>query len=81
MIGPKEVEAAWTLIRPHVRRTPILELAAGTFGLSMPLALKLEQLQVSGSFKGRGAGSSSGPPSSFCAKPRTNALAARTSIV
>jgi threonine dehydratase len=55
MIGPKEVEAAWTLIRPHVRRTPALELAAGTFGLAMPLALKLEQLQVSGSFKGRGA--------------------------
>jgi threonine dehydratase len=55
MIGPKEVEAAWTLIRPHVRRTPALELAAGTFGLATPLALKLEQLQVSGSFKGRGA--------------------------
>jgi len=55
MIGRKEVEAAWTLIRPHVRRTPVIELAAGLFGLAMPLALKLEQLQVSGSFKGRGA--------------------------
>ena len=54
MIGRKEVEAAWTLIRPHVRRTPVIELAAGLFGLAMPLALKLEQLQVSGSFKGRG---------------------------
>jgi len=55
MIGRKEVEAAWTLIRPHVRHTPALQLAAGTLGLSIPLALKLEQLQVSGSFKGRGA--------------------------
>jgi threonine dehydratase len=55
MIGRKEIEAAWTLIRPHVRRTPVIELPAGTFGLAMPLALKLEQLQVSGSFKGRGA--------------------------
>lgn len=51
----KDVEAAWSLIRPHVRRTPAIELAAGTLGLSFPLALKLESLQVSGSFKGRGA--------------------------
>jgi threonine dehydratase len=55
MIGPSEVEAAWRLIQPHVRRTPAIELLAGAFGLSSPLALKLESLQVSGSFKGRGA--------------------------
>lgn len=55
MISRHDVEAAWSLIRPHVRRTPALELATGTFGLSAPLALKLESLQVSGSFKGRGA--------------------------
>ena len=55
MIGPKEVEAAWSLIRSHVRRTPVLDLPGGTLGLAFPLALKLEQLQVSGSFKGRGA--------------------------
>lgn len=54
MISRKEVEAAWSLIRPHVRRTPVLELT-GSFGIAAPLALKLETLQVSGSFKGRGA--------------------------
>ncbi|MGZ3339134.1 MAG: threonine/serine dehydratase [Reyranella sp.] len=55
MIGPSDVEAAWRLIRPHVRRTPVIELSAGSLGVSSPLALKLESLQVSGSFKGRGA--------------------------
>ncbi len=55
MISRKEVEAAWGLIRPHVRRTPVLELGPGSFGIAAPLALKLEALQVSGSFKGRGA--------------------------
>ena len=55
MISRKEVEAAWSLIRPHVRRTPVLELGPGSFGIAAPLALKLEALQVSGSFKGRGA--------------------------
>ena len=55
MISRAEVEAAWTRIRPHVRRTPVLELVAGSLGIAAPLALKLESLQVSGSFKGRGA--------------------------
>lgn len=50
-----DVEAAWRLIRPHVRRTPALELPAGSLGISTPLALKLESLQLSGSFKARGA--------------------------
>jgi threonine dehydratase len=55
MISRPDVEAAWARIRPHVRRTPAIELPAGAFGLPAPIALKLEQLQVSGSFKGRGA--------------------------
>jgi threonine dehydratase len=55
MISRSDVEAAWARIRPHVRRTPVIELPAGVFGTSAPLALKLESLQVSGSFKGRGA--------------------------
>jgi threonine dehydratase len=55
MIGRKDVEAAWGLIRPHVRRTPVIELPAGSLGLGSALALKLESLQVSGTFKGRGA--------------------------
>lgn len=55
MISREHVEAAWSRLRPHVRRTPALELTTGALGLAMPVALKLESLQVSGSFKGRGA--------------------------
>ncbi len=55
MIGRKDVEAAWRLIRPHVRRTPVIELPAGSLGVAAPLSLKLESLQGSGTFKGRGA--------------------------
>ena len=35
--------------------TPAIELAAGSLAIAAPLALKLESLQLSGSFKGRGA--------------------------
>jgi threonine dehydratase len=42
-------------IAPHIRRTPVLELEEGAFGLSCRLTLKLEQLQLAGSFKPRGA--------------------------
>ena len=50
------IAAIETLIRPHIRRTPLVEIDAAEFGLdSFPLALKLEQLQHSGSFKARGA--------------------------
>lgn len=55
MIGRSDVEAAWGRIKTYVRRTPVIELPAGTFGAPCPLAVKLEQLQVSGTFKGRGA--------------------------
>jgi threonine dehydratase len=55
MIGRSDVEAAWGRIKSHVRRTPVIELPAGALGVSCPLAVKLEHLQVSGSFKGRGA--------------------------
>jgi threonine dehydratase len=54
MIGRAEVEAAWQRIKPHVRRTPVIELT-GAFGMSASLALKLESLQPGGSFKARGA--------------------------
>ncbi len=44
------------LIRPHIRRTPTVAVAAEDFGLSGgPLTLKLELLQHAGSFKARGA--------------------------
>src|SRR5258708_8905679 len=55
MIGRSDIEAAWRLVQPHVRRTPAIELSAGALGVAAPLALKLESLQLSGSFKGRGA--------------------------
>ncbi|MGZ8398190.1 MAG: threonine/serine dehydratase [Gemmatimonadales bacterium] len=43
-------------IRPHIRRTPLLELDGRDLGLGpFPLTLKLELLQHSGSFKARGA--------------------------
>ncbi|MGH2346513.1 MAG: threonine/serine dehydratase [Chloroflexota bacterium] len=42
-------------IGPYVRRTPILDLEPGAFGVEASLTLKLESLQHSGSFKARGA--------------------------
>ena len=49
------IEEAARRIRPHVRRTPVLELGEGPGGCR--LALKLDQLQPTGSFKIRGASS------------------------
>ena len=44
------------VIRPYVRRTPVVDVNAGDFGLSAAdLSVKLELLQHSGSFKARGA--------------------------
>lgn len=44
------------LIRPYIRRTPVLSIDAADLGLSgRPILLKLEQLQHAGSFKARGA--------------------------
>jgi len=47
--------AAAARIAPHVRRTPLLRIAAGDLGLPHDVVLKLELLQASGSFKPRGA--------------------------
>jgi len=44
------------LIGPHIRRTPVMQVAASDFGLSgQPITLKLEFLQRVGVFKARGA--------------------------
>ena len=44
------------LIKPHIRRTPVLEASASDFGLNdFTLWLKLEYTQHAGSFKTRGA--------------------------
>lgn len=48
---PADVAAAAERIAPHIRRTPLFAVAVG----GRRLWLKLEQLQVSGSFKARGA--------------------------
>jgi threonine dehydratase len=50
------ITAAHQLIRPHIRRTPVVEAAGADFGLdSISLIFKLELFQHSGSFKARGA--------------------------
>ena len=57
MISTADIEAAASRIAPHVRRTPLWSLRSGELGLPGPafeVWLKLEQLQVSGSFKARG---------------------------
>ncbi len=52
----ERIAATERLIRPYVRRTPVIEVDARDFGLdSISLLLKLELLQHSGSFKARGA--------------------------
>ena len=43
-------------IRPHIRRTPVIEVDGGDFGLeAVRLSCKLELMQHAGSFKTRGA--------------------------
>ena len=55
-IGRKRIAATERLIRPHIRRTPVIEADGADFGLdSIRLSFKLELLQHSGSFKARGA--------------------------
>jgi len=55
-ITSQEIMQCAALIRPHVRRTPVVELDGSEFGLAAnSLTLKLELLQHAGSFKTRGA--------------------------
>src|SRR5688572_10129736 len=55
-LSREAIAGAHRLIERHIRRTPIVEVAAADFGLAAaPLTLKLELLQHSGSFKARGA--------------------------
>ena len=55
-ITRERIQAAERVIRPHIRRTPILEVDGAEFGLdSIKIVLKLELFQHSGSFKARGA--------------------------
>ena len=50
-----DIDAARARIAAHVRRTPVIDVAQGSLGIEGPLTLKLELLQVTGSFKPRGA--------------------------
>jgi len=54
-ISRDAIVGAAARIAPYVRRTPILALEPGAFGLRAALVLKLESLQHAGSFKPRGA--------------------------
>jgi threonine dehydratase len=55
-IHRENITAVEKIIRPNVRRTPVLEADGGDFGLDgARLLLKLELLQHAGSFKARGA--------------------------
>jgi len=55
-ITPDRIAETERLIRPHIRHTPILHVDLADFGgKPHPVALKLECLQHSGSFKARGA--------------------------
>ena len=55
-VNREAIAATYERIRPHVRRTPVIEVDAADFGLeSRPLTFKLELFQHTGSFKPRGA--------------------------
>jgi threonine dehydratase len=56
VVDRDRIGGAYAMIAEYVRRTPVVEAGAVDFGLAgAPIAFKLESMQVSGSFKGRGA--------------------------
>jgi threonine dehydratase len=55
-VDPEGIARTYQTIRPHIRRTPVVEVDGVDFGLDgVSLVLKLELLQHAGSFKTRGA--------------------------
>jgi threonine dehydratase len=54
ILNKDAIASTYELIRPHIRRTPVLDWADGGFAPGA-LTLKLELLQHAGSFKARGA--------------------------
>jgi threonine dehydratase len=56
-VGREGIAGTEPLIRPYIRRTPVIEVDAADLGLEegVRLVLKLEHLQHTGSFKPRGA--------------------------
>ncbi len=56
IVNRTEIMRCETLIRPYIRRTPMIEIDGADIGIgSNKLCLKLELFQHSGSFKARGA--------------------------
>jgi threonine dehydratase len=56
MISPQQILSTYQIIRPHIRKTPVVEVDGADFGIETArLVFKLESLQHSGSFKCRGA--------------------------
>jgi threonine dehydratase len=56
LISRDAIAAAYRVVRPHIRRTPVLEVNGSDFGLEpVVLTFKLELLQHAGAFKSRGA--------------------------
>jgi threonine dehydratase len=55
-LSRERIQQTENVIRPHIRRTPIIELDGADFGLdSIRIVFKLELFQHAGSFKARGA--------------------------
>jgi threonine dehydratase len=55
-LSRERIQAIESIIRPYIRRTPILEVDGADFGLdSIKITFKLELFQHAGSFKARGA--------------------------
>jgi threonine dehydratase len=56
VIDRERIAGIEPIIRPHVRRTPVLEINGADLGIArFSITLKLELLQHAGSFKTRGA--------------------------
>jgi threonine dehydratase len=55
-VTPERISLCERIIRPYIRRTPVIAIDTADFGLApSPLVLKLELFQHAGSFKTRGA--------------------------
>src|SRR5438128_2690376 len=55
MTTRQDIERAWQRIEPYVRITPIIHLNRRSFEIDGDVYLKFELMQVTGSFKPRGA--------------------------
>ncbi len=54
-VTPDDIDRAAGYIAPLIRHTPTIEVPGTEIGIDATIVLKLEYLQYSGSFKGRGA--------------------------